>query len=635
MLVDKLTINSLLKIKINKNKLFIYLAILFGLLRFFITSDRDILATNSPHDEFWYITTAYHFFSGKGYDNMVLAHLPTYSYFLWVGSKLGIASRLLIDIFWVGGSFYLSKVILNITNKKILVSLGIFIFLIFHPYTLNYFDRALSENLLSCLTLLLISFGIEIYFNKNINSTKIYLFSLIFGISYNVRSEGVVLLFPLIIILICHVFFNKNIKVRFLFNSKIFKAISFSIISLIVISLVISGVNFIRWGSFSKDELTSPGYSAAMKSLISIDDGPTPYQTSVTMEMLRKGGKYSPTLNEINRYLDGSTGRGWMSISEEATLIPGEIGNGWFYWALRDSAAAAGWYLSPKLADVKYRKISDELNHSFEVGDLNKRSYIFSSFIDPDYLKWIDYIYPTFKNLLKLLFFPNVAYLETRSEDASPSQMQEYTKISGRRNLLPSFEISGWILGKEEYAALFYDGNLMSYEKINVGERPDVKGARGFSLRSSFGVLPNKICFYKDLKDKTCVNIENIKTGSILEVANKEIIGIDKLSVENSKLRRLDKFFPMICRAYDEITIFLIILNIIMLVYYGFKKELKLLSVIFFSAVTLFIFSRIGLFSILGASSWSAMQARYLMPLLPFLSLIIFPVAWCIRKNDI
>lgn len=633
MLVDQL--NSNRYFEVNKTKLFVLLGIIFAVIRLCATSDRDILATNSPHDEFWYINYAYYLFAEKNYDHMIMAHLPTYSYFLALGSKLGFPIRLLTDLLWVGGAFYLSKVIFSLSNKNIFISIGMFLFLIFHPYTLNYFDRALSENLLSCLTLLLVAIGIEIAFNKKITFTKILIFSVLFGISYSVRSEGIVLLAPFLTLWLAYLIFNKKNKIKDFLNSRVNKTVLFSIFSLIIFSLIISSVNYMKWGSFVKDELKSPGYSAAMKALISIDVGPTPYQTSITMDMLREGEKYSPALKDVNHYLVGATGKGWMRISEEATLIPGEIGNGWFYWALRDSAAATGWHVNPRFANEKYQQISAEINQAFENGQLKKRKYAFSSFIDPDYSKWVGFIYPTFKNLTDLLLFPNTIYLEKRMEDPSFEQMQEYTKIAGRRNLLPSLKLSGWVVGDVSQSAYFYNENLIAVEKINSSERPDVKNAHGFSFRTNTSVLPNKVCFYKNvLETSNCIGLERLTTGSILEFGNKNIIGVDSFSIDNPILRRSDRLFQLLCDIYDYLTYFLIAINLVILVLNTYKKKLEIHNFIFFGAILIFILSRLGLFSILGASSWSAMQARYLMPIIPFLTIIIFPVSWSIKKND-
>jgi hypothetical protein len=78
------------------------------LTRLYLTGDRDIIARDNPHDQYWYIKTALHLFSGGRYDQMALAHLPVYAGWLFTGHQLGIPGRLMIDSGWILASVYLS-----------------------------------------------------------------------------------------------------------------------------------------------------------------------------------------------------------------------------------------------------------------------------------------------------------------------------------------------------------------------------------------------------------------------------------------------------------------------------------------------------------------------------------------------
>lgn len=78
--------------------------ILWGVLllliafRFYLTGDRDILAFNAPHDEFWYIDTAFNRIWRGSYSEMTLIHLPAYAVWLMTVDLLGIPARLAIDL---------------------------------------------------------------------------------------------------------------------------------------------------------------------------------------------------------------------------------------------------------------------------------------------------------------------------------------------------------------------------------------------------------------------------------------------------------------------------------------------------------------------------------------------------------
>lgn len=73
-------------------------ATLIVILRLYLTGDRDILALNSPHDEFWYIESAFNGIWGGRYDEMTLIHLPIYSAWLASLDFLGLPARLGIDL---------------------------------------------------------------------------------------------------------------------------------------------------------------------------------------------------------------------------------------------------------------------------------------------------------------------------------------------------------------------------------------------------------------------------------------------------------------------------------------------------------------------------------------------------------
>lgn len=625
----------------TKKDIFFYFSLfLAGITIVIITGDRDILATNSPHDEFWYIDTAYHLFRHQSYSQMSLAHLPIYAYFIKICSLLGVPVRLTIEFFWILGSFLLSKTIYKTTNKNIILSLGIYIYLIFHPYVINYFDRALAENLLACLILVEIFLILEIFSNEKIkfySNVLIVLFSIIFSVAYFTRNEGITLLLPIILFYIFYILFNLKKGIKIIFYSKLNKIVISTILSIIALSLLLSVANYSKWNSYNKEELSSPGYSAAMKSLISIDAGPTPYQVSVTMMMIEKGARESKTLSELRPFLEGDVGKGWARISDDPMHTSGEIGNGWFYWAIRDAASAAGWYLTPELANDRFNQVSLELEAGFNSGVLKRRNNVFSSFIDPDYMKWVDHLIPTFNDLVKLLLLPDVAYLERRVEDASPDQLMKYTQITGRRNQLPSMELKGWVVGDIENSGFFYEKNLRDIVKLDLQERPDVKNAHGFYLRSNFGVLPNKVCFYKIAVDfESCINLDQLKSGAIISFGNgRNIVGIDMLNIYNKPTRFFDKYFKKLCQLYDVANIALIFISVIYFLVALKKCKLNIYIIAFYTIVFVFIFMRLGMLSVLGASSWSAIQARYILPIIPFFAITIFPLGFKLNYKSI
>src|SRR5882672_4573217 len=110
-------------------------------LRLFLSSDRDILALNSPHDEYWYVHRAASSFMGNRYSEMTLIHLPPYSAWLAILRAFGIPARLAIDLGWLLACGYLALALSCLTRRFWVAALA-FAFLALHPYALFIFDRS-------------------------------------------------------------------------------------------------------------------------------------------------------------------------------------------------------------------------------------------------------------------------------------------------------------------------------------------------------------------------------------------------------------------------------------------------------------------------------------------------------------
>ena len=133
------------------------------IIRLYLTGDRDILALNSPHDEYWYIQTAFNkIWGGDSYNQMTFIHLQIYSVWLYFIHLLGIPGRLAIDVAWLFSIGYLSFGLLRLTRMAWLAAF-VFIFLAFHPYTISIFDRALAETFLTVVSVVVIAAGIELW----------------------------------------------------------------------------------------------------------------------------------------------------------------------------------------------------------------------------------------------------------------------------------------------------------------------------------------------------------------------------------------------------------------------------------------------------------------------------------------
>jgi hypothetical protein len=614
--------------KIVPGALMVSLGILV-ILRLAITAHRDVVALNSPHDEYWYVLTAFNKIWGGAYDQMAFAHLPLYSMWIALTSAIGFPGRLAIDVFWIGVSGYLSLAIFGLTRNRA-ISGFLFLFLLFHPYAISIFDRALSENLLVACCALTLAGGIEVWNCRGSSYSLRKFFASLsyvvgFGVCYHIRKEGILFLFPVVIIAIYLVVKRRIFWSRGNINSCAGILVIFPVLSVLTIGSGLSAVNYVKWGVFARYDLATPGYTNAVAALNSIDVGPTPRHITVTHEALMAAYSHSRTFNELRPFLENGPGKMWLEISSAAMGFPGQIGNGWFYWALRDAAAHAGWHDSATQANEKYQAVADEINKEIERGGLKKRRYQISSFIDPDFNKWLPYLPASIKNIASLVVFPREEVAQ--KENASPVQFGHFSKMMGRRNPEAHYELAGWIIAAPGTLIGLDDGmGVLWWHRVGDNPRPDVPGAFAFTVQSVRQNLPLMLRVITPSGEGGQLAVGEISEGRVHALAGdiNNLVGIDRIIHPNYD-RATSGFVSKLYILYQYIGYIALVLVLICLLKLAFLRKNSGMDAV--QAVLILVLAaaiaRIFVFSLLDASSWSGMQARYMFPAVPFFGVII------------
>jgi hypothetical protein len=603
--------------------LFIVITVVF---RLFLTADRNVTATYSPHDELWHIRTAFNWIWGGEYKELSFAHLQVYALWLDCLRLLGIPLRLAIDIGWLMAVSYIGYAMLQLTRMAWLAAL-IFVFLVFHPYIICIFDRVLAETFLTVVSAFVIGAGIELWncrdqqatFRKN-SALIIYVFG--FAVAYHIRKEGIVLVVPLVVLaglsLFDRQFWWKG------FNSRTM-GLTFliaPILATVCFGVLLAGGNYLKWGIFARYELAAPGYQRAIGALNSIDVGRTPRQISVTKDTLSSAYNASPTFRELQPSMEGPLGQGWVSNAKQGTPVAGEIGNGWFYWALRAVAENTGWHTSAKFADSKYAAVADELEQAFTSGQLKKRKFIISSFLDPDIGKWLPEVVSSIPALMQIVIQPKLLYLEFSRDGVSGVDLEQYIAITGGRRISSLSKvicgINGWVIvPKDTLIGLGTHSKTFSWAALKGAQRPDVPGAYPFNV--SAGVTsesPTELHILTPDGKKGSIALDKLKnqaqekfTGDV-----QAILGVD--SLEYHKEYIANRWFAMLCNVYDWIGYLFIFSTIASIILILIKRNYSGDAVIF---VMLFfmVIARVALFGILDASSWNSVSARYILPIIP------------------
>lgn len=612
--------------------------------RIFLVSDRDILATFSPYDEYWYVATALHRIIGVGsYHHMQFAHLPIYSIWLMVISDFGISARIAIDYAWLIGAGYLGIAIFQLTRKTWTGVLA-FILLAYHPYSLVLFDRALAETFLTVITVFVLAAALEIWNLRHSSSSKlrrkiaIVVFCVGFAIAFHTRKEGFLLLLPIFIMAIFSWFSSQEWWTKVNRNKLGVPLIVAPIAATILLGCLLASMNYVRWGVFARYELAAPQYVRAVNALMAIDPvKATPRHVTVASATRDIAYRASPTFAQLQPYFDGGVGQNLVRMtSEMESGVTGEIGDWVFYWAIRDAAASVGWHSTARNAEDKYKAIAEELNDAFAKGTINKRSTLIP-FVDPGWKKWIIHLPMSLIGELKLVVSPSVstANIDRPIENANPKQFSDFSLLLGRRRIQQNerAEITGWVIAPKG-SLIGLGGNLGvdAWSLLETPARKDVIGAIPFTIKSNT-VRPNKL--YVRLEDGKIgkLDLKGLRVGDIREIdgCNGVRLGIEHLYVspvrkDKPRLESLsnymdssksDAFVVLISKVWSLIGWGLLILTLAAIVISGYKKVGSDMLLII-GLVGVYLLGRVGLFGILDSSSWYGLAARYMFPAVPF-----------------
>ena len=604
-------------------------------IRLALTGDRDILALNAPYDEYWYIQDALRLVWGGPYTHMVFAQLPVYSLWLALLHLFGIPARLAIDVAWLLAAGYLSFALYRFCGYRWVATVT-FLFLAFHPYAFIIFDHSLAETLLAVLSTIVLAAGIELWNSRDKASNERglapWVYAVSFALAFHTRREGIVLLAPLIL-LACWSWKDRaawwSLKGRSTLAIPLLVA---PLAATLVLGILLAGANYLRWGVFARYELAAPGYQKAVAALNSIDVGRTPRHVTVTARARALAYEASPTFRELKSFFEGVQGRELAVHSVQDTGYEGEIGNGWFYWSLRDAGAVAGWHRDAVTGEAKYRAIAEELNRAFEAGALKKRPFAVTTFLDPDVRKWIGDVPQSVWNEFLLVGWPRAANLAAPVEDASPKQLSDFVEITGRRHVPPTPSVVGWIVAPVgTVVGLGTSQAALATRPVAESQRPDVPGAYPFKLSAPTGEVVTHLHARAPDGQQGSIALSDLREGQMAKLTGPlaATLGVDHLSAGPS-VPRIERWVSRVagarasatwlsslCELYDRIGSVFSIAAVVSIAVAVIRRQAMSAAVLVIVLSLTAVMARAAALGILDASSWNGMQARYVFPVVP------------------
>lgn len=638
--------------------------LIFACIKLLLISGEEVIARNQGYDDLWHIMAAFRgYWLGDGYNHMMFVHLPVYSIWIALVHFTGIPLRIGTELLYLAASVVFLLAVLR-TGLPRWLGMIIFIFILFHPVSYSLFDYVLAETVYGSLFIMSIAGFITLWSKREQADVARWaiLTGIICALLWNLRKENLLLIL-LFAVLVGFRFYEQfrdgggwidsGVK------SLVFVRLPIALVALF--TLAIMSANYVRFGMFVPTEFSSPGYKAAYRALLRIDPPHSVRFVPVPAEVRKIAYSVSPSFKELAWCLEGDLGRQAAAETRRHMKIDGEIAAGWFYWTLRDAAAASGHFGTALEADAYFQRIADEINGAIDSGALPGRR-VLATFIDPEPANYLPYIPSSLKKICRLFVSTDAPSKLADDPGISSKVHRAFDLMANRRVALVSPEVltvQGWAFSEKKRLARVDVRNCAGevLTSSTLMAREDIAKAYGgqwgsvSTLQSGFQMgFPLNGCNPKDLLivfvgqdgSETMLPYAGIRHDTPIQKQTTTqgtlMFALDS-NGESPLYKKLAVAQAMLWRGYGRMVMLLTCLGFVaLLILAVFPRRLDVWSPRFLAIILLIVavFSRIALFTLLDASSWPGDQPRYLFPVMPLYScllLLIIYEAWFVIKR--
>lgn len=351
----------------------------------------DIAVINSSLDDLWFLRKAEGVYWGRSrYGALAFVKEPVYPLFVGISAGLGLPLRLFTEVAYLAAGAFLARSLVRGWAQ-----VAVFATIAWHPLAMSTFNRATYDTLYVTLLLLacaLLARHLRIRAEGGFGDR--WALGLALGALWLSRPERV-----LTVALIGGAIAVDAIR---LWRSRGFAGSGRDLIRgwrwplgcVVALSFAVMTLNWARWRTFAITDMSASGYQSAYRALASITPPKPIRRVPVTAAVRRLAYQYSPTFASLEPHLEGEIGSAWAAHGE----TPGEIGGGWFCWALRDAVAAAGHYRSARDSEAFYAAIAREIRAAQDAGQLPRR-IVLSTYVDPAFSVYATHLMPSWRAL--------------------------------------------------------------------------------------------------------------------------------------------------------------------------------------------------------------------------------------------
>lgn len=343
----------------------------------------------AANDDGLYITHAQDLLSGHWlgqFSQSTLSKGPGYPIFLALAAGSGLPVTVCQGLFQFLAIAVAAVIITRLTHRST-VGWAAFLILVFLPACFDpSLQRIIREQIYWGQVLMaFLLFAVAMFAPPDLRAARIFV-GLVAGMllawTWLTREEGVWLI-PGYATLVLGAFLRCVPEKRPF--RRVFSSVATVLLGFAVIYAAFITANKIAYGSFVGVDFKEHNFQAALAALQSIEDGHMIDYVPVDASARQLAATVSPTFAPLAKDLrPGGPLNNWTKPG--CQIYPntcGDIAGGWFVWALRDAAAANGYYASPRIASQKFGQIAAEINAACDTGKLKCKRSLFFKYIPP------------------------------------------------------------------------------------------------------------------------------------------------------------------------------------------------------------------------------------------------------------
>ncbi|HVT71769.1 MAG TPA: hypothetical protein VHD61_01425 [Lacunisphaera sp.] len=351
-------------------------------LKLWLVAGHTVLAVGfAEYDDMLFLRLAHHLLRGEWlgpYSQLTLAKGPMYSLFIAGVFLTGVPLFFAQHVLYAVSAATLGRALRPLVPRAG-ARFAIFAVVLFNPVTYDAIihTRVLRQQILHSEVLLVLSALVALYARRDLPVRRLLPWSILLGASlsaFTLTREEWIWLMPAVIPLWAAALFPLWRKRPADGRVRLAAILALPAALWAAGPLLVAVLNDRFYGVFTTCEFNQRDFKDAMGALMRPrPEHPLPF-VPVTREVRMKLYPLCPTLALLRGELDGPTGETWAGITESLTGLPpdrGEIGGGWFMWALRRAVDDTGHVHSGAEAAAFYRRIADEVNTACDTGKLD------------------------------------------------------------------------------------------------------------------------------------------------------------------------------------------------------------------------------------------------------------------------